>query len=120
MILYSPAEKDLRVLMDGKLNMCQQCAITVQKTNCVLVCIKRSMASRSREVILPLCSVVLRPHVKYSIHLWSPQCRRDMDLLECIQKRATKIIQGMKHLSYEDRLRKLGLFSLEKRRLQET
>ena len=49
--------------------------------------------------------------------MWSPQYRRDIDLLQSIQRRATKMIQGMEHLSYEDGLRELGLFSLEKRRL---
>ena len=51
--------------------------------------------------------------------MWSPQYRIDMDLLECIQRRTTKMIQGMEHLSYEDRPRELGLFSLEKRTLQD-
>ena len=76
------------------------------------------MANRVREVILPLCSVLVRPHLKYCIRMWSPQYRRDMDLLECIQRRATKMIQGMEHLPYKDRLRELGLFSVDKRRLQ--
>ena len=71
------------------------------------------MASRVKKVIFPHCSALVRPHLEYCIQMWSPQYRRDMDLLECIQGRATKMIQGMEHLSYEDRLRELGLLSLE-------
>ena len=76
------------------------------------------MVSRSREAILPLYSVLVRPHLEYCVQMWSLQYRRDIDQLECIQKRATEMIHGMEHLSYKNRLRELGLFTLEKRSLQ--
>ena len=60
---HSPAKKGLGVLVDGKVDMSQQRALSVQKTNCNLGCIRSSVVSRVREVILPLCSVLVRTHL---------------------------------------------------------
>jgi len=96
--------KDLVVLISEKLKMSQQRALTAQKANHILGCIRSSVGSRLREGILPLCSALVRAHGESCIQLWSPQHRKDMDLLERVQSRASKIIRGLEHFPYEERL----------------
>jgi len=88
----SPAEKYLGVLVDKKLNMTWQHVLVAQKGKRILGWIKRSVASMLREVILTLCSALVRPHLESCIQLWSHQHRQDTGLLEEVQRRATKMI----------------------------
>ena len=80
--------------------------------------ISRNFQYKSKDIILPLYKSIVRPHLEYAVQFWSPYYQKDIELLERIQHRATKLIPNLRHKSYEERLENLGLTTLKTRRLR--
>lgn len=116
-LLSCPAEKDFKVRVDKKLDMSLQGAHGAQKDNPVLSCILTSQVSRSKEVIVPLCSDLLRPPPAFCVHFSGSLHKKGMDLLDWVQVKSAKLNAGPEHLCWGHRLRELAMVSLGKRKL---
>ena len=108
-----PGRKASGVLVDRRLSMSQQRALAAKGPNCILGYMKHNIMRRSKEVITPMYLELVWPHLEYCV-----QFKKHVNVLECMRRRAAKLVKGLESMSYKEWLRALGLSSLEKRRLK--
>ena len=111
-------EKDLGVTISADMKVSEQCGIAASKGNQIVGLIRRNITYKGKKLIIPLYKAIVRPHLEYCIQAWRPYRKKDIDTLERIQRRATKMIPELRDLSYEERLKECGLTTLETRRLR--
>ena len=111
-------EKYIGVTMNANMKVSEQCRIAASQGNQVLGMIRRNITYKDKSLIVPLYKAIVRPYLGYCIRAWSPYLRKDIYMLGQIQRRATKLIPGMRDLRYEERLKEFGLTTLETRRLR--
>ena len=104
--------------MNASMKVSEQCRIAASKDNQILGMIRRNITYKEKSLIVPLYKAIVRPHLEYCIQAWNPHLRKDIDMLEKIQRRATKLIPGLRDLRYEERLKECELTTLETRRLR--
>jgi len=111
-------EKDLGVIVSSNLKVSRQCSEAVRKASNVLRLIKRHFSRLDKTTFLILYKCYVRPHLEYCIQAWSPFLQKDIVCMEQVQRRATKLVEGFRKFDYDTRLKKLGLTTLEKRRMR--
>lgn len=112
----SDSERDLGVIVDSSMKFSEQCNKAVKSANSTLGLIKRTIKNKKRAIIVKLYKALVRPKLEYCVQAWRPYLRKDIDSLEQVQHRATKMIIECRNQDYESRLVSTGLTTLEVRR----
>ena len=111
-------ERDLGIIVDKNFNFNEQCLEARNRANKILGFINRNVSYKSKSVIRQLYNSYVRPHIEYCVQAWRPHLRYNINMLESVQRRATKLIPGLKNKSYKERLKELNMFSVEYRLLR--
>jgi hypothetical protein len=110
------SERDLGVVFDNNLKVGQNCTTAIKKANKTLGLIFRTFEHKDASIVISMYKSLVRPHLEYCVQAWAPHYQKDIDRLERVQRRATKMVPNLRHLAYEDRLKKLNMFTLKRRR----
>ena len=111
-------ERDLGVIVSKDMKFHKQCLEARNKASRMLGMINRNVSYKSKDVIMKLYDAYVRPHLEYCIQAWAPYHVQDIEMLEKVQRRATKLIPGLRDLDYGDRLKELNAFSVRRRVLR--
>ena len=109
---------DLEIVVDYKLNISQQCDVAAKTATAILGCINRSIVPKSHEVLVPLYLALVSPHFEYCVQFWTPHFKKGANKLKQVRGRPTRMIRELETKPCEEKLKELGMFSLEKRRLR--
>ena len=106
-------EKDFGIVVDSSMKFSEQCNIAMKNANTILGLIRRTIKCKLQHIIMKLYKALVRPKLEYCIQVWRPYLKKNIDNIDKVQHRATKMIEECKHLNYEDRLIQTGLTTLD-------
>ena len=98
-------EKDLGLTISADMKVSEQCGIATAKGNKILGLITRNIVYKEKDIIIPLCKTIVMPHLEYCIQAWRPYRKKDIDVLEIVQRRAAKMMPKLRNISYEMRIK---------------
>ena len=111
-------ERDLGVLVDKSFKFSEHCNKLANSVNAVIGMINRTITCRKKDIMVKLYKALVRPKLEYCVQAWCPYLKKDIDKLEKVQTKATRLIYDCRKLNYENRLQYTGLISLSDRRVR--
>lgn len=117
-LLKTTSERDLGIIISNDLKWSDQVNACANRANMVLGMVKRTFKFQNIVSLSRLYKAFVRPHLEYGVQVWNPHLKKDIAVLESVQRRATKLAFEVRRLDYNDRIKAMNLTTLETRRLR--